>query len=127
MGAEKIKDQDLIDLGIIIVERTESGSRKLQIPEDKMEGYRILIREKMIPGFWNEFLNENNIYFIFKFENGEIKEYSLFPENEQEVSDLCTRLNNEPSDKTANVYKYISDNDFYHDFMVTHYRDMIDR
>lgn len=30
-------------------------------------------------------------------------------------------------EKTANVYKYISDNKFYHDFMMEHYADLINR
>lgn len=127
MGADKISDQDLVNLGIEIVEKTDSESRKLKIPSDKIEGYKNLIREKMTPGFWNEFLDENNVHFIFKFKNGEVKEYVLSPKNEQEIDKICAELNNEPPDKTANVYKYISDNDFYHDFMMEHYKEMIER
>ena len=127
MGADKISDQDLTNLGIEIAEKTDSGSRKLKIPSEKIEGYKNLIREKMAAGFWNEFLDENNIHFIFKFKNGEIKEYILSPENEQEIDKICAELNNEPPEKTANVYKYISDNDFYHDFMMEHYKEMIER
>jgi hypothetical protein len=127
MGSGNIEDQHLTDLGIDIVEKRDSGSRKLRIPKDKVEGYKTLIREKMTPGFWNEFLNENGIHFIFKLEDGIIKEYELSPDNEQEIDALCAKLNNEPPDKTANVYRYISDNDFYHDFMMEHYKDMIER
>mgnify|MGYP006952608842 CR=1 FL=1 len=127
MGADKITDQDLENLGVEIVEKTDSGSRKLKIPSDKIEGYKDLLREKMEPGFWNEFLDENGIHFVFKLKNGDTKEYVLSPENEREIDKLCAELNNEPPDKTANVYKYISDNDFYHDFMMKHYREIIER
>jgi hypothetical protein len=127
MGAEKISDKDITNLGISIVEKTDSESRKLKIPSKKIEGYKSLVREKITPGFWNEFLDENNIHFIFKFKNGEVKEYVLSPDNEQEVDKICAELNNEPPEKTANVYKYISDNDFYHDFMMEHYKEMIER
>lgn len=127
MGAEKIDDKDLTNLGIDIVEKTDSESRKLKIPSEKIEEYKSLIREKMTPGFWNEFLDENNIHFIFKFKNGEVKEYILSLENEQEIDKICADLNKEPPEKTANVYKYISDNDFYHDFMIKHYKEMIER
>ena len=127
MGAEKVDDQDLLNLGIDIVEKTDSESRKLKIPSEKIEEYKNLIREKMTAGFWNEFLDENNIHFIFKLKNGEVKEYGLSPENEQEIDKICTELNNEPPEKTANVYKYISDNDFYHDFMMEHFKEMIER
>jgi hypothetical protein len=127
MGAEGITDQDLISLGVFIVGKTDSGSRKLRIPKKQIEGYKSLIKEKITPGFWNEFLSEKDIHFIFKLEHGEIKEYALSPQNEREIDSLCARLNNETPDKTANVYKYISENDFYHDLMVRHYKEMIER
>lgn len=127
MGGEDITDKDLSDLGIKIVRKTESGNREIKIPQDTIERYKDLVREKMTAGFWNEFMNEKEIYFIFKLESGELKEYVLSPENEQEIDKLCAKLNNEPPDKTANVYKYISDNDFYHDFMMQYYKDMVER
>lgn len=127
VGAENIKDQDLFGLGVEIADKTESGSRKLKIPKEAIEKYKNLIKEKMASGFWNEFLDENAIYFIFKFENGDIKEYTLSSENEKEIDGICARLNNETPDKNPNVYKYISDNDFYHDFMVEYYKEMIER
>ncbi|PIP86713.1 hypothetical protein COV42_02625 [Candidatus Campbellbacteria bacterium CG11_big_fil_rev_8_21_14_0_20_44_21] len=127
MGAEQISDQELTASDIDIVGKTDSGSRKLKIPSESIERYKNLIREKMTPGFWNEFLDENDIHFIFKFENNDTKEYVLSPESEQEIDDLCAKLNNEPPDKTANVYKYISENDFYRDFMMTNYKVMIER
>lgn len=127
MGAKNITDEDLIGLGFEVVGKTDSGSRKLKIPTERIEDYRNLIREKMDPGFWNEFLDEDSIHFIFKLKNGEIKEYTLSPENEQEIDKLCAELNNEEPKTTANVYKYISENDFYHDFMLQHYKEMIAR
>lgn len=127
MGADEISDHELIDLGIEIVGKTESGSRKLNIPSNAIEAYRDLIKEKMTPGFWNELLDKNEINFIFKLKDSAIREYVLSSENEQEIDDLCAKLNNEPPDKTANVYKYISENDFYHDFMVKYYKEMIER
>lgn len=127
MGAEQISDQELTALGIEIVGKSDSGSRKLKISSENIEKYKDLIREKMTSGFWNEFLDENNVHFIFKHEDGKIEEYTLSPENEQKIDELCAKLNDEPPEKTANVYKYISDNDFYHDFMIEHYREMIER
>lgn len=73
MGAGKILDQDLTNFGIEIVEKTDSGSRKIKIPSEKIEAYKDLLKEKMEAGFWNEFLDENAIHFIFKFKNGDIR------------------------------------------------------
>ena len=127
MGADWIEDKDLLNLGIDIVERVDSGSRKIMIPSEGIEGYKKMIKEKMSNGFWNEFLDKNNIHFIFKFKNGDIKEYILSSENEQEIGKRCAEFSSEPPNKTTNVYKYISDNAFYHDFMTEHYKEMIAR
>lgn len=127
MGAENIEDKDLLDLGINIEKKMADGDRTLKIPEDKLSQYLELIKIKLNNGFWNEVIGEKEIIFVFKLKDGSIKEYKLSPENEQEVDNLCAELNNEPPEKTANVYKYISDNKFYHDFMMEHYADLINR
>lgn len=111
MEAKDITDQELRSLDI--VGKTESGSKKLKIPSEKIDEYKSLIREKLEPGFWNEFLDENDIHFIFKFEGGDTKEYTLSPKNEQEIDKLCAEFNDEAPKTTANVYKYISENNFY--------------
>src|SRR3989338_444379 len=96
MGAEKIDDNDLTGLGIIIEEKRASGNRTLKIPSDKLTQYIELIKNKLDNGFWNEVIGEKEIVFIFKLKNGPTKEYSLSPENEQEIDKLCAELNNEP-------------------------------
>ena len=127
MGAENIQDAELEDLGVKIKDRTSDGDRMLVIPDDKLSRYVEFIKVKLANGFWNEVIGEKEIIFIFKFKDGHIKEYKLSPDNEREIDKLCAEFNNEPPDKTANVYKYISDNKFYHDFMMEHYEDMISR
>lgn len=127
MGAEKIEDKELEILDIKIENKDSDGDRSIKIPEERLSQYIELVKTKMSDGFWNEIIGEKEILFIFKFKDGNIKEYELSPENEQEIDKLCAEFNNEPPDKTANVYKYISDNKFYHDFMIEHYSDMINR
>ncbi len=127
MGGDKIQDKELEDLGIEIVEKDPDGDRKLKMPAERLEAYLELVRAKLEPGFWNEVVGEKEIIFIFKFKDGSIKEYNLSPNNEKEINDLCVKFNNEPPDLTPNVYKYVSDNKFYHDFMMEHYADMINR
>lgn len=127
MGARNIKDRDLVDLGINIEETKPDGDRCLKIPADKLSQYIQFIKEKLDNGFWNEIVGEREVIFIFKFKDGATEEYRLSPENEQEIDKLCAEFNNEPSEKTTNVYKYISDNKFYHDFMMEHYADLINR
>lgn len=127
MGAENITDAELRGLGVEIADRTADGDRMLVISDAALSGYITFIKTKLAEGFWNEIIGEREIRFIFKFKGGAIKEYTLSPQNEKEINDLCIEFNHEPPDLAPNVYKYISENKFYHDFMVEHYADMIDR
>ncbi len=127
MGASQISDEKLKELGVSIKETKPDGDRTLKIPNERLAQYLALIKSKLDRGFWNEVIGEKEIIFIFKFKDGSIKEYKLSPENEKEINNLCIEFNNEPSDLTPNVYKYISDNKFYHDFMMEHYADLINR
>lgn len=127
MGAENIKDNDLIGLGVSIEETKSDGDRCLKIPAENLPQYIQLIKDKLNNGFWNEVVGEQEVIFLFKFKDGSSEEYRLSLENEQEIDKLCAEFNNEPPEKTANVYKYISDNKFYHDFMMEYYADLINR
>ena len=129
MGVENedVKERDLEALGIEVVNKPTLGPYKIKIPDRVVEKYKSLVRDKLVSGYWNEFVGEKEIGFIFKFKDGTIKEYVLEPENELEISLLCSEFNGDAPEKTAIVYKYLSENDFYHDFMLEHYRDQIER
>lgn len=122
MGAGKITDEQLAGLGVEIVEK-----KKLKIPAEKLQGYIDLIKTCLNPGFWNEVIGAEEIIFVFKFKDETIKEFKLSIENESEIAKLCSEFANESPEKTKNVYKYISENSFYHDFMMEHYADLINR
>jgi len=127
MGAEEITDDELTSLGAEIVGKTDSGSRKLKIPEQSLAQYVNLVKTKLTKGFWNEIVGPKEILFAFRFKDEHTEEYILSAENEAQIAKLCTEFNNDTLEKTANVHKYISDNNFYHDFMLEHYADMIKR
>ena len=127
MGAEDITDDEITSLSISIEGKNQNSDRSLKIPEEKLLQYIELVKAKLSKGFWNEIIGASEIIFVFKFDDGSIKKYVLSPENEQEIDKLCAKFNSEPADKTANVYKYISDNKFYHNFMVDHYSNLINR
>lgn len=127
MGGDDISDEEIKLLDVSIEVKNDDGDRSLKIPAEKLPQYIELIKTKLSKGFWNEIIGANEIIFIFKFDDSSIKKYILSPENEQEIDKLCAKFNNEPEDKTANVYKYISENKFYHDFMIEYYSDLINR
>ncbi len=121
IGDGAISDDDLTAVGAEILE-----DRKLRIPSGSIEDYLELIKEKLEPGFWNEVVGEK-IVFVFKFKTGEVKEFSLAPENEKEISHLCSEFNGDSLEKTSNVYRYLSENSFYHDLMIEYYGDIVNR
>ncbi len=127
MGADDIKDKDIEDIGAIIKGKTVSGSRKLEILKSNLPAYIVLVKSKLSNGFWNEIVTDDKIIFTFKHNDGSVMVSELNLNNEQEIAQLCHEFNDEPSNKTSNVYKYLSENDFYHDFMMKHYADMINR
>ena len=127
MGALNIPDKDISDLGIEIVEEKDDGDRTLKVPEDQLSAYIDLVKLKLDNGFWNEIVGEKEIIFIFKFKDGFVKEYKLTPKIEAEISKLCSEFTGTPIEKTANVYEYISENKFYHDFMMENYSNLINR
>lgn len=127
MGAGNIKDNDLTSFGIDIEEKKSDGDRALKIPEDKLSQYIELIKSRLTNGFWNEIVGANKILFIFKFKNGSIREYSLSSENEREIDALCAEFNDESLPKVTDVYKWLAENKFYHDFMSENYQSMMNR
>jgi len=127
MGADGITDDELLSLGVEITEGTESGSRLLKVPDGALEQYIELLKAKLDKGFWNEIVGADKIVFVFRFKDGRTKEFVLSSDNEEEIGTLCSEFNGDSPEKTINVYKYISNNDFYHDFMMEHYADMINR
>ncbi len=121
MGADHIEDADLMMLDIEIGAKMEDGDRLLNIPESSLPRYIEFLREKLSKGFWNEIVGEKEIIFIFKFKDGHVEEYRLLPESEETIASLCAEFAHEPEGKTDNLYRYLSENRFYHDFMVEHY------
>lgn len=127
MGGDDIQDSQLDILGIKIVEKESDGDRKLEIPLKTLAQYIQLVKNKLTPGFWNEIIGYEGILFIFKFKDGIVKEYKLSINNEEEIDKLCAKFNNELPGETHNVYKWLSNNNFYHDFVVGHYANLINR
>lgn len=127
MGAEEITPDELVGIGIEIVGQTSKDHYLLRIPTKSIPAYRALLRQKLAPGFWNEYLGNDRIEFFFKLSDGTIKELTLSPQTEREIDVLCADFNSQPLDATSNVYEWLARNSFYHDFMLKNYRSQIER
>ncbi|MEK6847675.1 MAG: leucine--tRNA ligase [Nanoarchaeota archaeon] len=116
MGAFKITDNDLTRLGIKIIEKTKSGSRKIEIPKDNLKEYEKLIVNKLDNGFWNEYIGEE-IVFLFKHKDGKVERIVLDRKTEERIDKLAAEFNGEKWNK-SNVWKWLAENDFYTDLIV---------
>lgn len=121
MGAPKITDEDIVRVGAEIVGRVDSGSRRLTIPKEHIADYERLIIEKLDPGFWNEYVGEREIVFLFKTKDGSVKRYVYAEENRLEIAKLCSTFNGDPLEKTSQLLEYIAGNEFYTDLIQAHY------
>jgi len=113
MGASQITDKELLDLDIQIKPCDDQEDRKLIIPATSIEDYKNLIRNKLDSGFWNDFVGEDLIYFIFKMPDGEIKEFIYDEDDRLKIAELCSQLNHDPIEKTSDLLNYLAGNDFY--------------
>jgi hypothetical protein len=118
MGAPSISDVDLASLGIEILQRFGSETRGLRIPGDCLAEYRQLVRQRMTPGFWNDLVGRDAIYFLFKLADGTVKDFTLSEANKDEIAALCSALNGDPIETTSDLPRYLASNPFYRDAMV---------
>ncbi len=117
MGADGITDGELCDLGVKILSGAGTPFRGLLIPEERLSAYRTLIREKLTPGYWNDILGRQEILFVFKLEDGTIRELTLSEANRVEIAHLCSSLNKEPIEETSDMPRYLAANPFYRELV----------
>lgn len=117
MGADRISDEDLKKIGVTIVEKIHTGARKIEIDDKNLDAYKQLVKERLSPGFWNEVVGET-VWFLFKEKDGSVSEYILNTENTPVIAALCSRLNDDPIEKTSNIWMYLAENDWYTPFII---------
>lgn len=117
MGAENISDQELLELNIEIKPSDDPEIRKLIIPKASFALYSDLIIRKLNPGFWNDVVSTDEVHFIFKMPNGEVKKFILSENNRLEIAKLCSQLNGDPIEKTSDLLNYLAENEFYSKFI----------
>ena len=115
MGASDITDDDLIKLNIKIVNKKDDGDREIEIPKQSLKSYEILVREKLTPGFWNEYVGKE-IIFIFKHKNGRIERLVLNKKTEEKIDKLAAEFMDEKWGKSG-VWRWLSENKFYTDLI----------
>ena len=97
MGANNISQKDLESIGVFVKEKTKDGDYKVEIPEQSLSAFEALIKKKMEPGFWNEYIAKE-IVFIFKHKDGKIERLVLNDKNVGRIDRLACEFNNEKYD-----------------------------
>ena len=87
MGVDNV-DTELKAIGIDFT-KTDNGNYQAVIPKDKIESYEQFVAQYMKPGFWNEYITDDQTVFIFKDKSGDVERYVLSTENEKQILALC--------------------------------------
>lgn len=117
MGVEGITDADLTNLGVRILERHHCSARGLLVPAASLPAYMALVREGLSPGFWNEIVGRQEIFFIFKLADGAVRDVALSAATSSQIAHLCSSLNGDPIEKTSNVLSYLAGNPLYRELI----------
>ncbi len=80
---------------------------------DKSKLWEEFIEKNLKEGFWNEYIGEN-IVFIFRFSNGQIKKYVLDENNEFEILALCNEF---AEASFQSIKEMLLGNSFYRDML----------
>ena len=99
----------LKDKGFII--ENDDEDYMITFSSDKSKIWEEYITENLENGYWNEYIGED-IVFIFKFNNGEVKRYVLSQENNNEILQLCCEF---ADTNFSSIKDMLVDNKFYKD------------
>jgi leucyl-tRNA synthetase/ADP-ribose pyrophosphatase YjhB (NUDIX family)/predicted esterase YcpF (UPF0227 family) len=116
MGADQISDSDLEKVGVKVVEKKSDGDRTLILDPNKLSEYESLIKEKLSPSFWNEYVG-NEAVFIFKDKQGKITRFVLDKNNEEEIDRLAAQYIGEGWNKQS-PWSWMAQNDWYKDIII---------
>lgn len=69
----------------------EGDNYKISFPKEKAEEWERYISEHLETGFWNEYLADDSVIFLFHLDDG-IKRYVVYDYKNDEVLGLCEKL-----------------------------------
>lgn len=103
-------DDSILELknqGFIIENDNENYT--ISFPKDKWKLWEDFITKKLELGYWNEYLTEDKVVFLFQLEDG-IKRYEVYNFENDEVLALCEKL---CQCKMESLEKMLCENHYY--------------
>lgn len=79
----------LADKGFKIAD--DGGNYTVAFPEENRSIWEDFISQHLEPGYWNEYLTENSVIFLFHLDEG-LKRYEVRNFSNDEVLFLCEKL-----------------------------------
>ena len=92
------------------IEKNESGNYEIIFPINMERKFEKYLLNNLKPGFWNEWLNNDRVHFLFRFKNGDFRGYELSEKNEKEILELCQEFANV---KFKSIKDMLMENQFY--------------
>ena len=107
-------DKSILDLsqkGFII--QNDGDNFTISFPEDKATVWENFIKNHLEVEYWNEYLTDDKVVFLFHLQDG-FKRFEVENFNNEEVLQLCEKLCN---CKFESIKKMLSDNCFYKEIL----------
>ena len=95
MGQQNIASADIEAIGGRVDSIDDSGHMCVEFPVSKFKEFEELINKKMESGFWNEYLTNEKVVFIFKHKDGRLERFVLNDNNAHEILTLGHKFNNQ--------------------------------
>jgi len=112
MGQKNITPTDIAGVGGNIESVTGSGVLCVTFPIVQAAAFERLIVDKMEPGFWNEYISDEDVIFIFKHPDGSTERLVLNDKNEPHIRNLGHKFNHQ-AETDESVWEWLGNNSFY--------------
>lgn len=114
MVQKNISQEDILSLGGITKRVADNGHLCVEFPVSKAKEFEELIIKKMEPGFWNEYLTNKEVVFIFKHKDNKIERFVLGEDNGHKICMLGNEFNGQPKpSEYETVWQWLENNSWY--------------
>lgn len=93
--------------------RGDGGNYRLAFPKEKSAVWEAFISKHLEMGYWNEYITEHGVVFLFQMEEG-IRRYEVCDFSNDEVLALCEEL---CQCKFESLKQMLKENDYYREIL----------
>lgn len=101
--------ENLIDRGFSL--KSFDGNYRVEFPDNKSQEWEKFISEHLEQEYWNEYITDTGVVFLFQLENG-LKRYEVYNLENAEVLELCEKL---CQCRFGTIKSMLAGNEYYYD------------